>query len=353
MVLLKEDIIRELFIEMFISIDCSPDVYLPVIESLIQASLRGVDSHGICLITHYIEAALIGRINISPHYVFEERAPSVAMLDADHTYGIAAAIKGMEKAIELAVQAGVGCVSVFNSSHFGAAATYTNLAAQNGMIGIAFTNVDALVLPYGAKDPFLGTNPICFSAPCKGEEPFCLDMATSIISWNRLRKCRDAGKELDPRVAADKDGRECINPNNVNALLPIGGYKGYGLALAVEVLCSLLNNMPFGTAIPRMFPLTNERRKLGHFLMAINIAMFQPLSDFKARMRQLLDALRALSPVEGFDKVRVAGDPEKEAYRERHARGIPIETDDVMKLSELLHRLNIDGQKYHSVFRYA
>jgi len=155
------------------------DVIAHVSESLIQTSLRGVDSHGIRLLPHYLRAIDSGRINPKPSYNFTKTSNSTVKLDADHTFGHAAGAEGMLKAISLANKNGMGSIVVYNSTHFGAAAYFSLLAANQNMIGISFTHADSLMLSYFGKRAYFGTNPICFAAPCEGEEPFCLDMATS------------------------------------------------------------------------------------------------------------------------------------------------------------------------------
>jgi len=346
----NDNILRAFFRQTFISINCLPHLSEPVVNGLIETSLRGVDSHGIRLLPHYIKAALSGRINLDPRLAFKDLSITMASLDADHTFGITAATLAMNKAISMASQFGIGCTTVFNSTHFGAAAIFALMAARQDMLGLSFTNTDALVLPYGGKKPFLGTNPFCFAAPCEGEDPFCLDMSTSVITWNKLQLFRAIHKQLEPGWAADQVGKMCTDPHVAQALLPIGSYKGYNLGLVVEVLCSLLTNMPYGPHISRMFPLNGEKRQLGHFLMAIDVSKFQEISLFKQRMKQLLDELRSMAPAEGFDGVRVANDPEKEACLQRSVRGIPVSQEELKNFRELAQSLEIDVRDYPALF---
>lgn len=315
--------------------------YRPVVEGLIETSLRGVDSHGIRLAPHYIEAAQKGRVNLRPQYRFTRTGVATATLDADHGYGMAAGQRAMDKALSMAARSGVGCVAVSNSSHFGAAAIYALAAAREDMLGLCFTSVDALVLPYGGRRPFFGTNPICFAAPCAAEEPVCLDMATSFVAWNKVLQHRTAGRPLPRGWAADAMGRECQRPERVAGLLPLGGYKGYGLALMGEVFASLLSGMPAARQVPRMYPLDRSRRRLGHFFMALEIGRFQNVGTFKRRLRRLVQTLRAEPPAPGFDRVRVANDPEKEAFRLRSREGIPVADSEMRALSSLAENLGL------------
>lgn len=309
-----------------------------VVDGLVDTSLRGVDSHGIRLIPHYIGALELGRINKNPKFVFVKTAPSCGIFDADYGFGIAAGCQAMKKAVRLARLTGIGAVSVKNSSHFGAAAIYTLLAASNDMVGLATTNVDSLVVPYGGKRPYLGTNPICFAAPMAGEEPFCLDMATSKSPWNKILLYRGQGKKLDEDWAVGQNGKVTLDPQKAIGLTAIGGYKGFGLALVVEILSSLISGMPYGRKIVPMYPLDKRRRNLGHFFMAIDIGRFLKVDIFKQRLKMLCNDLRKEPPIMKTQPVMVAGDPEKKAYRTRIKKGIPISNFDVEELKKLARK---------------
>lgn len=311
--------------EILIKAKVRNDVAMYVTEGLIQTSVRGVDSHGIRLLPHYLEGVKKGRINPNPNYKFIRTSFSTGTLDADHTFGHAAGMEAVKKAIELANEAGTGHVAVYNSSHFGAAAYYALEIAKHDMIGMSFTNTDALIKTYGGKRPFLGNNPICFAAPCKNEEPFCLDMATSVVTFNKIRQLRDAKLFAPSGVGADRQGIETTDANKITMLLPIGGYKGYGLSLMVEILCSLLTGMPYGPHIPKMFEAPmNEKRYLGHFVSAIRIDCFLDKEIFKNRLYELISELRNEPALDSNVAVQVAGDPEKKIAKERIKKGIPI-----------------------------
>lgn len=314
------------------------DVANYVTEGLIQTSLRGVDSHGIRLFPHYIEAVKGGRINPKPNYKVKHTSLSTALLDADHTFGHAAGIEAAKKAVELAKEAGTGHVAVYNSTHFGAAAYYSLEVAKHDMIGLSFTNADALMKTYGGKRPFLGTNPISFAAPCKDEDPFCLDMATSVVTFNKIKQLRDEKTSVPSGVGANSEGIETTDPDKISMLLPIGGYKGYGLSLMIEILCSILTGMPYGPQISKMFeaPLS-EKRFLGHFIIAIRIDCFQDKNIFKERLAKIMKELRNEPPLDRSLPIQVAGDPEKRAYSIRTRKGIPLEQrllDSFLKIGE-------------------
>ncbi|MDD5269592.1 MAG: Ldh family oxidoreductase [Candidatus Omnitrophica bacterium] len=301
------------------------DVSEYVSEGLVQTSLRGVDSHGIRLLPHYLAAVKGGRINPDPNYKFKKTSASTGMLDADHTFGHAAGMEAVKKAVKLAEDAGSGHIAVYNSTHFGAAAYYALEIAKHDMIGFSFTHADSLMKTYGGNRAFLGTNPISFAAPIYGEEPFCLDMATTLFNFNKIKQMREKELKAPAGAGADSEGMDTTDPNEITMLLPAGGYKGYGLSFMIEVLCSMLTGMPYGPQISKMFaaPLS-EKRLLGHFMIALRIDCFQEKEAFKKRMKRMADELRSEPVMKGVDRIRIAGDPEKEAFAKRTESGIPL-----------------------------
>lgn len=318
-----------------------------VTAGLVQTSLRGVDSHGIRLFPHYLRALKAGRINGNPKYKFDKTSASTGVLDADHTYGHAAGMEAVKKAIELANDAGSGHVAVKNSSHFGAAAFYALEVANNDMIGMSFTHADSLMLTYNSTETFLGTNPICFAVPCEGEEPFCLDMATAMINFNKVKQFREAKLPVPEGTCTDKYGNETADSEKAVSLLPIGEYKGFGLSLMVEILCSILTGMPYGKHIVNMYKDPIEKKRLlGHFFIAIRIDCFQDLRMFKKRMRELLDAIRSQPRKDKNIAVKVAGDPEKEIFAKRSKGGIPVNEYDWQKFMEISkeYKIVLKGQ---------
>lgn len=338
--------LRRFGYNLFLSSGIPPDISKKVTNGLVDTSLRGVDSHGVRLIPHYIRAAELGRINKRPSFTFNKTGNSTGVVDADDGYGIAAGLFAMEKAVRLAKKTGICAVAVKNSSHFGAAAIYSIFAAERGTIGISFTHTDALVVPYAGKRPFLGTNPICFAAPCLDESPFCLDMATSQITWNKVIQYKNLGKKLDFGVAADEDGNICVNPDKIVSLLPFGTYKGYGLSLMIEIFCSILTGMDWGRKIKKMYPLNDKHSKLGHFFIAINIESFTTMLTFKQKMKELLYEIRSEPSLVKNSSILVPGDPEKIKFRERTIKGIPLTIDIQRELREVAVEAGINTNKY-------
>jgi len=326
----KRESIRSLIFQILKSENVDPYASGHVADGLVHASLRGVDSHGIRLMPHYLKALRAGRINPRPQYRFSQISQSTGVLDADDGFGHAAGMKAVGKAVELAQAAGMGAVAVKHSTHFGAASFFALEISKHKMIGMSFTHADSLIVPTGGTKRFLGNNPICFTAPCEGEEPICLDMATSVITFNRVLQLREEGRLAPQGTGADEAGNETTDPHKILNLLPVGGYKGYGLSLMVEILCALLSGMPFGPDIPRMYDAPiGDKRNLGHFFMAIRIDAFVKTDVFMHRMRELAKRLRSEPSLASDQSVQVMGDPEKRIARLREERGIPLRDVDV------------------------
>lgn len=296
-----------------------------VADALIQTSLRGVDSHGINLFPHYCTVVGTGRINKHPRMTVVEESPSAAALDADHGFGHHAGAEGMAIAIAKAGVTGVGAVNVRNSTHFAAAAYYALAAADQGFIGMSFTNADSLVRAQGSSRSYFGTNPVCVTAPMATEGPLCLDMSTSVVSFNRIKNYRAKSLSVDPAWGCDQSGHPTTDPHQVVSLNPLGGYKGFGLGLIVEMLCGVLSGGPYAHQLLPMFTHLQERRSISHFFVAIDPARFLPGGQFRARLQEMVEHVRSLPRLSDEVPVMVPGDPEKHTMIVREKDGIPIE----------------------------
>ncbi len=336
--------LEKLISSLFVGAGINPKDAQVVSAELVMTSLRGVDSHGIRLVPHYLREILAKRIKSNPKIAFVKTAPAVGILDADHSLGIIAGTAAMDKAMELGKKTGVAAVAVKNSSHFGAAAIYALRAARRGFISWAFTNTESLVVPYGGKRPVLGTNPICFAAPCEGEEPICLDMATSSFAWNKLQMLKITKSKIPIGCAVDEQGNLTTSFQMAKFLTPLATYKGYGLGLMVEILSSLLSGAPLGPELTPMSPINNKRRKVSHFFMVLDVSAFESPGRFARRMKVLVNMLRRQKPAKGFKEVLVAGDPEKKILKKRSRVGIPVPADLLDEFEKMARILKIPAK---------
>jgi LDH2 family malate/lactate/ureidoglycolate dehydrogenase len=339
----SREVVERFVRDVLISAGVNEEVAGDTAEGLVMGSMRGVDSHGIRLLPHYIKELEAGRINAEPEFSFDKKAPAVGQFDADHTYGIAAGIRAMDRAIELARDTGVGHVSVSNSTHNGMMAYFGLEAAREGMIGIATTQTSANTRPPNGVRPFFGSNPICVAAQMADEEPFCYDAATSAITFNEVRKRQDAGEKLPRDVAADKNGIPTRNPEEAVQLLPLGGYKGFGLSVVVDIFNGLLSGMSVGREVSEMYGEDiSNRRNLGHYYAAFRIDAFVEVEEFKQRLQQLAEDVRN-EPRRNEDTPNyVPGDPEKEAKNKREQKGIPVTEHELKQFDTLANKYGVD-----------
>ncbi len=315
-------------------------------KGMVQTSLRGVDTHGIRLLPHYIAGIERGRINPAPNFQFEKTSYSTGILDADHTLGYGAGIIAIRHAIELAKNAGSGFVSVKNSSHCGALAYFGVEACKEDMIGLAFTHATSRMKSPGSNREFFGTNPICFTAPMETEDPFCFDSAPTPIPFHKIMHHRETGSPMPRGSAADKYGNETIDPLKAVQLLPIGDYKGFGWAIMVDILCGLLSGMPVGRDISKMYgdPLS-QKRFLGECYGAIRIDVFESPDIFKKRIQKLAEEVRREPKLEKTSENMVPGDPEKKTMKKRLEEGIPVDKHELEKLNMIARKFEIHPVK--------
>ncbi len=299
-----------------------------VAEILVHANLRGVDSHGVLRLPHYIKRIKAGSINASPDIKIEDTGPSTAMVDGDDGLGHLVARVAMEKAITLARQKGVGMVGAINSSHCGALSYYVQQAARASLIGLAMVNTDKAVAPYGGREAFFGTNPIAFGFPTANGEPVIIDMATSSIAYGQVINAAKKNNCLPDNCALDAQGNPTTNPHDYHVLLPFGAYKGYALAMVVDIFAGILTGSPFGPEVPKMYGNYEKKRKLGHYFTAIDMSRFTDREQFLANMDILIKAIGEVPPSKGFERVMVPGEPEATTEKTRRRQGIPILPED-------------------------
>jgi len=318
------------------------DVAEIVASGLAWASMRGIDSHGIRLLTHYVDGLRHGRINPNPNIKFNAVTASTGLFDADHTFGHYAGMKAIEEAVRIANKAGTGWVAVANSSHCGAMSYFAHVAARHDMIGFAFTHATARLRSPGGARPFFGNNPICCVAPMQDEGPFCFDAATTSITFNAVKRYAEGGKVLPSGLVADALGRDTTDPNRAEQLIPIGDYKGFGISMMVDLFCALLSGMAGGRDVSRMYGSSmSERRRIGHFFGAIRIDAFQPPHLFKSRLQEMANAVRVEPRINTERSVMVPGDPEKVNEAERKRNGIPMLPDELERYNALARQLQV------------
>ncbi len=295
-----------------------------VAECLVQTSLWGIDSHGIARLPHYLRRLQSESIETQPEMRFQRTGPCTAQLDGGHGLGIAICHRAMREAVLMAKENGAGVVGCSHSTHCGAIGLYGRQAANEGLIGFAFTHSDAFVVPTNGKYAFVGTNPICIAVPSAAGEPVCVDMATSAVPINRVMNARREGTLLPEGLAFDAEGNPTTDPGRVAGLSPMGEHKGYALGFMIDILCGPLNGMPYGPHIPAMYGDMAARRNLGSLLAAVDPARFAGGAVLAATVAQMADEARRQTPKRADLEVLAPGDPEYRTQRLREKEGIPI-----------------------------
>ncbi len=333
MITVPHTLLAEQIRAVFLSWGMRPEPVETAVELVVEADLRGIDSHGIGMLPTYDQRRRDGKIDPLAEVCTLREGPVLTLVDAGHGLGHPAARFAMERACDKAALAGLGVSVVVHSNHFGAAGVYSTIAAERGLIGFACTGTtQRSVVPTGAREPRFSTNPIAFAASPAEGDPFSLDMATSTVAVGKVNIARRAGKPLPEGWALRPDGRPETDAAAAfdakpKRLTPLGGnrtlgsHKGYGLAVMVDILASVLGGanvggIDLGTGEPGRFI------EVGHFFLALDPAFFN--ADFAADLGGLMAELRASPPADPAQPVLVPGDPEHEARRERLRTGLPM-----------------------------
>jgi len=292
-------------------------------HALIETSLMGIDTHGLRLLPLYLRELDEGRSNPTPKIKLLHQRGGIATLDADSALGTVAGMHAARLAADLAKQHGISAVAVGNSNHFGAASVYGMEIAAQGLVCMITTSAAARMAPFNGKQPMFGTNPICFAAPAGSGKNYLFDMATSQISYSQIKHYRKNDKQLPLGWVLDEAGEYTERPDDVVSLAPLGGYKGQGLAMMVQILSCLFSGMPLDHELEHLDTgRFNIGRNIGHFLLAIDVAAFTNPEHFQDSVKGLMDMVRA-TPARAGERVLVAGDPQAATKKQRLVNGIP------------------------------
>lgn len=309
-----------------------------VVARLVEADLRGIQSHGCRMVPQYLRAIDDGHIDPRGQVLKITSTPAMAVLDGGRSMGHLAATKGMQLAIEMARAVGTGTVAVKNSQHFGAASVYTLMAVQAGMIGYCTTNTaHATVAPYGSRAAGTANNAFSWGAPVRNGPPFVLDMAVAVSSWGKVFAQKFYGGEIPPGWAYDAEGQPTTDPAAAKVLLPAAGARGYGLAVVSSILAGTL----VGGKMPIHKTRGVEAEGSEHFFYVIDLTKFTDAEAYYSEMDKAFADLRALPPAPGFDKVRLPGELEAERFAQWSVTGIPLHRGPLEQLAEFAAKYDL------------
>lgn len=312
-----------------------------VAQSLAASNLRGVDSHGIVRLPHYATRLRNGSVKPRPEITVQRSGPSTAVVEGDAGMGQLVAARAMREAISLARETGLGAAVARNSSHCGACAYFVEMAVREGMIGIALTHTDSIMVPPGMKRIFLGSNPIAFGAPAAEGPPVVIDMSSTHVAWGKVLVARQEGKPIPPDWGVDADGRPATDAGKVVGLAPTGAHKGYALAMMIEILCAQLAGVPYGLHVTKMYGELEKPRNLGHFMLALDVARFTDPALFRAQIDAFATEIRAQDPADAARPPLAPGDPERLSAERRSRDGIPLGDATLAELNALGAELGV------------
>ncbi|MDR1520739.1 MAG: Ldh family oxidoreductase [Planctomycetota bacterium] len=316
-----------------------------VADSLLAANLRGVDTHGVTrMLGVYVKRIEAGVMNpVSRFDIVRERA-ATALIDCHNSIGQPGSRFAMRKTIEKARGTGAAFVATTHSNHYGAAAYWAMMALEHGMIDFSSVNTTATLAPTGGCQAMFGTNPFAIAVPAGKDIPFVLDMATTLVARGRVVLYAKQNKELQPGWAFDAQGRPTTDPRVAlkGLLAPMGGYKGYGIAFAVDILSGILTGSNFGKHFPGMLAENLEKpTDVGGVFAAIDIESFMDLDEFSTRMEQVYAEVRSCAKTEGVERIYVPGEIEHAMAKERAQTGIPFPPEIRKEYIELGQRLGV------------
>jgi LDH2 family malate/lactate/ureidoglycolate dehydrogenase len=301
---------------------------------LVSADLRGVDTHGLCRLPGYLDRLRRGLINPRPVLEPKRVTPAAAALDGHNGFGFVVGMRAMREAIAIAGELGIGVVAVRRSTHFGMAASYVLHALDAGFISLVFSNASPAMPPWGARTALLGTNPFAAGAPAGKHASFLLDMSPAVAARGKIRRAERRGEKIPPGYALDADGRPTTDPKAAlgGVVLPIGGYKGSGLAMLMDILGGVISGANYGGDVGDQYKVYDRPQDVGHFFLALKPDLFVPQEDYRNRMDTLIARVRACPRAAGVDEVLIPGDPERGHEAERRRSGIPYSANEVAPL---------------------
>lgn len=310
-----------------------------VAESLVRAEMRGTDTHGLPYLELLVQRLDARMVLVPTRVTILKEDGATVLLDGGNGIGQVAGWKAMEMSLHKAREFGIGLTLVRNTNNIGFLAFYTIHAAGQGFVGITMGNANAAISPWGGTEPFFGTNPISIAVP-GSDGPLALDMSSSIVARGKIRKAHRLGEKIPLGWALDEFGvpTEDAGAALKGTPLPIGGPKGYGLALMVDVLAGMLSGSAFGRGV-KSFHQPTGPTGVGALMLAINVERFMPLAQFRNLMKGYADSIRSSRRAKGTARIYLPGEIESEKEKMSRERGIELSAASLERLNKLLEKV--------------
>jgi L-2-hydroxycarboxylate dehydrogenase (NAD+) len=310
-----------------------------------EADARGGDAHGVFRLPQYVKQIQGGTVNPRPDIQIVQSKAGTALIDGDNALGHLVMKRAAELAIEKAGHCGVAWVGTRRSNHAGPAQLYPRMAAAQDMIGMYFCVGNANLLPpWGGTESLLSTNPIAIAVPGSRHSSLVLDMATTNTAFGKIRLKAQRGEPMPEGWMIDREGKPLTDAKRASEgfLLPIGGPKGYGLALMIGVMAGTLNGAAFGRDVVDYTVDSKTPSNTGQSMVAVDIAAFADVREFKQDVDEVWDMMKSSPTLPGVDEVRLPGERSEQIYRERMANGVPLSEGQRKILNELAVSLGVE-----------
>ncbi|KAK3316611.1 Malate/L-lactate dehydrogenase [Apodospora peruviana] len=314
-----------------------------VARGLVQADLRGVESHGINRIPSYLARVRNGVLDPKAEPTLAQITPVVAQVDGHNGFGFLAAARGIDAAVEMARTFGIGMVSIKHSNHFGMSAWIVRRATDAGMMSLVFTNSSPALPVWGGKSQLMGVSPIACGAPGGHDsKPFILDMAPSIAARGKIYKALRRGEKIPTDWALDSEGKPTDQPAEAlkGVMLPMGGPKGSALAIMMDVFSGVLSGSAFAGGVTGPYDMSKPG-DVGHFLVAVKPDLFMSLDEFRERMDVLYQRVVGSDKMHGVERIYFPGEIEHLTEEQRLKDGIQYVQDEIDALNAEAERVNV------------
>lgn len=329
---IKAEKLVEFCEEIFKGYGVKPENAKIVAESLVDADLRNVSSHGVIRLAIYVKRLKSHGTNGNPNIVIERETPVSALLDGGNGLGSIVSDKAVKLAIEKIKKSGIAVVGVKNSAHYGAAAYWANKMADEGMVGFSCSNVEPFMAVSGGKGHDIGNNPFSFVFPTKSYGNVCYDVACSKMAGGKILAYALMGKQLPENCFLTKDGKPTTDPHEAEIPLPFASHKGYGMAVVVEMLTSILTGSAFGKDIGSQYNQINDPNVISHLFLGFRIDLFRDLDSYEKSADEFVEYLRALPKADGVKKIYYPGELENISKKEKLENGLKMKSDLIEEL---------------------
>lgn len=326
----RPDALRHFVADLFAAHGVPEKDALTVADCLVEANLRGVDTHGVFRAPAYLERLRNGLVAPQPEIRIERVATSAALVDAGNAFGAVAGTRAMGEAITIARETGLALVSIRHSNHYGMAAYYILQAIEAGMIAMAFTNSSPALPPWGGRRPFFGTSPLAVGIPGGKLGPFVLDMAMTVLARGNVYVAAKQKERIPEGLALDRDGRPTTDPQALidgGTMLPFGGVKGAALSMMMDMLGGVLSGSAFAGRVANPHLDLDRAQDVGHLFFCFRPSLFIPEGEFGARMDELIERTKAQPRAAGIDEILIPGEREIRTRAARLRDGIPLKPE--------------------------